>query len=109
GKLRALGVTSAQPTALVPGLPAISAAVPGYEAVQLLGLFAPAKTPASAVDKLYQEIARAVNKPEVKQKFFDSGNEVITMSTKETAAKLKSEITVWGRVIKDAGIREDAD
>ncbi len=108
GKLRALAVTSAQPTALVPGLPTVAASgVPGYEAVQLLALFAPAKTPAALIDRLNQEIVRAVNRPEVKQKFFDSGNDVIGSSPKELANKMKSEIALWGKVIKDAGIRED--
>ena len=108
GRLRALAVTSAQPTALVPGLPTMAASgVPGYESVQVLGLFAPAKTPATLITRLNQEIVRAVTRAEVKQKFFDSGNDIIGSSPREAADKLKSEIAVWGKVINDAGIRED--
>src|SRR5258706_10407793 len=59
GKLRVLGVTSAQPSTLFPGVPTIaSQGVPAYESISMLGVFAPAKTPAAIVNRLNQEVAR---------------------------------------------------
>src|SRR5262245_36436616 len=72
GKLRALGVTSAQPSALAPGLPTVAATVPGYEAVGMTGVFAPAKTPANVVNRLNQEMVRVLSTPDVREKFFNS-------------------------------------
>ena len=107
-RLRALAVTSAEPTAIAPGLPTIAASgLPGYEAVQLLGLFVPARTPAKIVDRLNREIVRAVIRPEVKQKFLDSGVEVIGSTPERLAAAVQSEIARMEKVIKQAGIRGD--
>ncbi len=108
GKLRALAVTTAQPTALVPGLPTVSASgLPGYEAAGLLGIYAPAKTPVAVINRLNQEIVRVLNLPDVKEKFFNAGVEVVGSSPQEFAATIKSESAKIAKVIKDAGIKAD--
>ncbi len=106
GRLKALAVTSLEPTALAPGLPPLAATVAGYEAVSITGVFAPARTPAPIVNRVNQEIARVLNQPDTKEKFFNAGVEVVGSSPAQFAAKLKSEMARWGKVIKDAGIRE---
>ena len=109
GKLRPLAVTSAQPSALVPGLPTVSATgLPGYESVGMSGVYAPAKTPVSIVNLLSKEIARVVNQPDIKQKFFETGVEAVGGSPAELAAKIKSELERMGKVIKAAGIRGES-
>src|SRR5262249_47428695 len=60
GKLRALAVTSAQPSSLFPELPTVAAAVPGYESVSITAVFAPAGTPAPVIARLNQEVVRAM-------------------------------------------------
>ena len=106
-RVRALAVTSAQPSMVAPGLPTIAASgLPGYESVQLLGFFVPAKTPLSVVERLNREIVRAVTRPDVKKKFLDSGVEVIASTPGELAAAMQSEIRRMGKVIKAAGIQE---
>ena len=108
GKLRALAVTSAEPSALVPGLPTVAASgLPGYEAVGMTGILAPAKTPAAIINRLNQEIVRVLNMPEVKEQFFNAGVEVVGSSPEQFAATIKSEIAKLGKVIKDAGIKVD--
>jgi tripartite-type tricarboxylate transporter receptor subunit TctC len=108
GRLRALAVTSAQPTALAPGLPTVAASgVPGYESIAMFGIFAPARLPAALSKRLHQEIVRALLRPEVKSRLFESGIEPVGSSPAEFAATLKSEMTKWGKVIKDAGIRDE--
>ena len=107
GKVRALAVTSLQPTALFPGLPTVATTLPGYEIASVQALFTPAKTPATVIRKLNQEIVRVLNRPEIKQKFFDSGVDVMASSPQELTAKMKSEMISIGKVIKDAGITSE--
>ena len=107
-RLRALAVTSAQPSVLFPGLPAIAASgLPGFEYVSSFGVFAPAKTPAAIISRLNQEIVRALNSADAKERLFRSGLEVVGSSPEVLAARVKSEMTSVGKVIKDAGIKPD--
>ena len=106
GKLRALAVTSAEPSALVPGLPTVAASgLPGYEAVSMTGLWAPGKTPATIVNRLNQEIVRFVRTPEAKEKFLGNGAETVGSSPEQFASAITADIAKWGKVIKDAGIK----
>jgi tripartite-type tricarboxylate transporter receptor subunit TctC len=107
-KLKALAVTSAQPSTLAPGVPTVAASgLPGFDAGATNGMWAPIHTPAPIINRLNQEIARVLNQPDVKQKFLDSGAEVAAGSAEQFAATIKSETAKWGKVIKDAGIRAD--
>jgi tripartite-type tricarboxylate transporter receptor subunit TctC len=108
GRLRALGVTGAQPSAALPDVPAIAAAgVPGYEAVQYSGLFAPARTPAAIVELLSRAAATVLNRSETRERLYNLGVEVVGSTPAEFAAKIKSEVGVLGKVIRDAGIQAD--
>ena len=74
GRLRILGITSARPSALVPGVPTIaSAGVPGYEFVSTDGIHVPAGTPATIILRLNQEIVRFLNTPATKEFFSTLG------------------------------------
>ena len=107
GKLRALAVSSAQPSALAPGLPTMAASgLPGYESSSPFGVFAPAKTPAALINRLNREIVRVLNNAQVKERLFNAGVEVVGSSPGELAATVKSEMAKWGKLIKDADIRE---
>lgn len=105
GRLRALAVTSAKPTQLVPGLPAVAQSLPGYEVASRLAIFVPAGTPVPIVYRLNQEIVKILNRPGVKDKFHASGIETVGDSPEALAALIKSEIDRMGKVIKAAGIR----
>jgi tripartite-type tricarboxylate transporter receptor subunit TctC len=105
GRLRTLAVTTAQPSALTPGLPTVAASLPGYEFTSVVGFFAPARTPATIVNLLSQEIVRVLNRADVKERLFNSGVEGIGSSPEEFAARVKSDMVKWSKVIKDAGIR----
>ncbi len=108
GRLRALAVASAQPSALAAGVPtAAEAGLPGYESGVINGILAPAKTPDAIINRLNREIVRYLNNPETKERFFKSGMEVVGSSPREFAATIRSEIARWGKVIKDAGIRQN--
>ena len=108
GRLRALAVTSAQPTQLAPGLPTVAASgLPGFEAVSNAGIFAPAKTPKPIIDRLNQEIVRALAKPDVTEKFLGNGVEPVGSTPDQLEAAVKAEMVRMGKVIRDAGIREE--
>ena len=107
-RLRAVAITSAEPSALFPGLPTVAATgLPGYSAETLYGVFAPANTPAAIVDRLNQEIARALGRAEVKERLFSLGIEAVGNSPQAFAAVIKSDMAKWGKVIKNAGIHEE--
>jgi tripartite-type tricarboxylate transporter receptor subunit TctC len=108
GKLRGLAVTTAQPSALFPQLPTMAASgVPGYEYVAMFGEFVPAGTPAAIVNRLSTEIQRCMQKPEVKEKFLSAGVESVGTTAERFSAIVKAEMTKWGKLIKDTGIRAD--
>jgi tripartite-type tricarboxylate transporter receptor subunit TctC len=108
GKLKALAVTSLEPSPQFPNLPTVaSSGVPGFEAVQMSGMWAPAKTPDAIIKRLNQEVVRVLNQPEVKQKLFSTGGEAGGGTPDEFATRITSDIARWSKVIKDAGIRAD--
>jgi tripartite-type tricarboxylate transporter receptor subunit TctC len=105
GKLRGLAVTSAEPTVLVPGLPSIaSAGLPGYESVGMTGVFAQTKTPPAIINRLNREMVRVLNLPDVKEKFFSAGIEVIASSPEGLDTAMKADISRMSKAIKDAGL-----
>jgi tripartite-type tricarboxylate transporter receptor subunit TctC len=106
GKLRALAVTSAQPSALFPELPTVaSSGLPGYESGAMAGLFAPVKTPRAIIDRLNQEIVRALSRPDVKERFQGQGLEVVAGTPDEFAAAIRADTARLSKVIKEAGIK----
>ena len=107
-RLKALAITTEQPSALFPGVPTVTAAgLPGYVSVSTNGVYAPAKTPAAIINRLNQEIVRVLSNADVKQKFFDSGSDTDPTSPAEFTAKITSEISRLSKVIKEAGIRAE--
>ena len=105
GRLRALAIASAEPSALFPGLPTVTESLPGFEASSINVMFAPAKTPEPIINRLHQEIVRVLKRSDVKEKLLDLGTEVVASSPKELAATVISEMARIGKVIKEANIR----
>jgi len=107
GRLRALAVTSAEASALLPGLPTVAASgLPGYECVSLFAVFAPARTPAAFVDRMNREIGAILSTPETKERFLKAGVEVVGGTPQLAAATIKAEMTRWSKVIREAQIRD---
>jgi len=108
GRLRALGVSSARESILLPGLTTIAAAgLPGYESSSLQGVFAPAGVQAPILQKLSQEIMRYLHSSDAREKFLAVGVEVVGSTPEQFTAAMKTEMSRMGKVIRDAGIRED--
>ena len=109
GRVRALAISTAQPSALAPGLPTVAAAgnLPGYESASTAGVFAPTGTSQAIIKRLNEEISRVLVRPEVKERFFNQSVEIVSGSPEETAAFLKSDIAITARIIKEGGIRTE--
>ena len=108
GRVRALAVTSAKPSALFPEYPTVAASgLPGYESDVIYGVFAPSKTPASAVTRLNSEIVQALGNADLRARLFVAGLDVVASSPAELGAEVKADMARTAKVIKDAGIRAE--
>ena len=106
GKLRALAVTSAKATPLVPGVPSVAeAGVPGYAIDSWWGVLVPTGTPKEITAKLNTELVRILNLPEVKERFAGLGVEAVPSTQAQFAQTINSEITKFAKLIKDVGIK----
>ena len=106
GRLRGVAVTTAKRAQALPDVPSIAeSGLPGYEATQWFGLLAPAGTPRSVIDRLYQESARALRTDELRERLTAEGLEVVAGTPEEFAAYLRAETAKWAQVIKAAGIK----
>ena len=105
GKLKALALTSAKRLPSMPEVPTIGESLPGYRAEAFQGVVAPAGVPRAIVDKLSAEFAGIVKSREIAQRFEADGAVPVGSTPQEFAAFLKTEMSKWGKVIKDAGIQ----
>ena len=105
GRLRALAVTTAKRSALVPGVPTIAeSGLPGFDFSTWWGLFAPAATPRPVIARLNADTLKALQLPDVKEKLAGVGAEPGGNSPEEFSAFVRSETEKWGRVIRTGGI-----
>lgn len=105
GALRALAVTSATRSAVMPELPTIEeAGVPGFQAAGWFGVFAPAATPVAAIGRLNGEFNALMNEPAIRERLVGQGLDTFTGPPELLARHLAREIDTWGRLIRDTGL-----
>ena len=104
-RLRPLGVTSTQRVAVLPQVPPIAEAVPGYEVTTWYGLMAPAGTPPAVIARLNRETAAALENPTVKSKMAGAGVDAQTNTPEQFRAMIREETAKWGKVIRMVGIK----
>lgn len=109
GKLKALGVTSAQRAPALPDVPTIEDAgrLKGYEASSWFGLLAPAATPPDVVSRLQQESAKALGRADVKEKLLAQGAVAVGNTPQAFASFIRDEHQKWARVVKTSGAKVD--
>jgi tripartite-type tricarboxylate transporter receptor subunit TctC len=107
GKLRALAVTTAMRSDVLPDVPAVGEIVPGYEAVGWQGIAAPRNTPVYVIDTLNKEINTALADPTIRARISDWGGMIFASSPAEFAKYIADETEKWAKVIKFAGIKVD--
>lgn len=108
GKLRALAVTSAKRTPLVPGMPTVAeSGVPGYAVDNSWGVFAPARTPKTIVAKLNAEMVRVHALPDVKDRYAGLGLEAVSSTPATYANFIKADAAKFSKIIQSTGARVD--
>ena len=105
GKVRALGVTSAERWFTSPEIPAIAETVPGFQAMSWHGVAFPARTPPSIVEKLSAAIRRAMATTEMQDKYAAGGSKATAMTPQQFAAFIKEDTERWAPVIRASGAR----
>jgi tripartite-type tricarboxylate transporter receptor subunit TctC len=106
GRLRAIAITTAQRYPAFPELPTVAeSGVPGYEASAWFGVVAPAATPREVIARLNTEINRAVNLPDMKERFAQQGATPASGTPEDFAAWIRAEIAKWGKVVKASGAK----
>ena len=110
GKLRALAVTGAKPFPLTPGIPTASeAGLPGFVLDNWWGLLTLKGTPPAVVAKLNAEVVKALKQPEVQERYTALGLEAVTSTPRGFADAIRSDTQKFTKLIKDAGIKTEAN
>jgi tripartite-type tricarboxylate transporter receptor subunit TctC len=105
GKLRALGVTTAKRSPLLPDIPAIAESVPGYDLAGWYGFLAPAGTPSAIVNRLHAESQKLMASPLMKERYVALALEPIERTPQQFGEYVKSELAKWGNIIQASGAR----
>jgi tripartite-type tricarboxylate transporter receptor subunit TctC len=105
GALRALGVTTAERSPLLPDVQAVAETVPGYEASALFGMGAPKTTPKEIVEKLNAQVNAALAEPNIRTRLVDLGGAPLIQSPEEFGKTIAAETAKWQKVVAFAGLK----
>lgn len=108
GRLRPIAVTSARRSPAAPQVPTLAeSGAAGYDFASEWGFLLPAKVPSDIVNKLYGDVARVLNLPDVAEKLASQGAQVIAMGPEDYAASIRASLAKWNKVVRAANIRAD--
>ena len=107
GRLRALAVTTAMRSDVLPEIPTVSEFIPGFEASNWFGVAAPKNTPLEIIDKLNKEINVALAEPKIKARLADLGAAALAGSPADFGKLISEEAEKWGKVIRAANIKPE--
>jgi tripartite-type tricarboxylate transporter receptor subunit TctC len=107
GKLKALGMTLARRSPLLPNVPPIAEALPGIDLAGWSGMFVPAATPKAIVERLSREIIGIVSQPDMRAKLATVGVEVDPLAPEPFGRFVLEQIDLWGRLVQAAGIEPE--
>ncbi len=105
GKLRAIAVTTATRSSVLPDLPPIADTVPGYEATSWYGYLAPAGTAREIVARFNAEVIKVLRLPDIRDRYRELGIETVEGTPEQFGAYIAAEIRRWGAVIRTAGVK----
>ena len=104
GQIRGIAISTLKRSPNFPDIPAVAETVPGFELSSWYGMMAPAGTPRAIVQRLYQEVAAAVKKPDVMEWMKQNGLDPVASTPEEHAAYIRSETAKWAKALRDAKI-----
>jgi tripartite-type tricarboxylate transporter receptor subunit TctC len=104
-RVRAIAVSAAAGSPVLPGVPGVAATLPGFDIDGWMGIFVRAGTPEPIVAKLHKDIAAAVETAEFRERFGRRGAQVVAGGPEALARIVRSELELYGRIIRTAGIR----
>ena len=107
GRLRALGISTRERSALFPGVPTIAETLAGYEVLGWNGILAPAATPDAIVQRLNREIGAILADPEVKRQLDQQGATPAPSTPEAFGQRIRVDVAKWADIIRQAGIRPD--
>jgi tripartite-type tricarboxylate transporter receptor subunit TctC len=108
GKLRALAVTTPKRISMLPDVPTTAEqGMPGYEVASMFGVMVPAGTPKAIIDRLNAELAKILAMPEAQAQLLEQGAYAVQTTPEEAAVRVRQEIAMWAKVIKQANIKSD--
>ena len=107
GTLRALGISAAARSPLLPDVPPVAETYPGFEADTWFGVVAPAGTPAAIIEKLNDAIRQIKATPQVKTRLAQMGANAVDYTPAEFSVMIKREIEKWSKVVRGAGIKPE--
>jgi tripartite-type tricarboxylate transporter receptor subunit TctC len=108
GKVKVLGVAAGTRTALLPDVPTMEeGGLPGYELIAWYGVFAPGKTPAHIIQRLYTEIRSIIALPDIKSRFTAMGTETADVPPAEFQRIYLAELKRWAKFVRDTGLKLD--
>lgn len=108
GKIRALATTGIRRSAFLPNVPTVAeSGFPGYDATNWYAYIAPAKVPREIIERLNRELVRVLNTQETREQLLANGMEPQPGSPEELARVIESQLAVWGRVVREAGIQAE--
>jgi tripartite-type tricarboxylate transporter receptor subunit TctC len=104
GQIRMLGISTLKRSPNFPDIPAVAETVPGFELNSWYGYMAPAGTPKAIVNRLQQEVAAAVKKPDVMEWMKQNGLDAVASTPEEYAAFIRAELVKYAKAVKDARV-----
>ena len=108
GKVRALGVTSLQRSATLPEVPTVAeSGLPGFDVANWLGVYAPAKTPRSVIDRMNAELGTAMADADIRRQLLEQGVEPKHTTPEELAALMRKDTVKWAKIVKASGAKLD--
>ncbi len=106
-RVRALAVTSAKRSSVLPELPPVADTVPGFDVSGWFGILGPAAMPRAIIARLNRDLVEAVSSGEVRERVAGLGGDIAGTSAEKFAQFIRAEIAKWARVIKTAGVRTE--
>jgi len=107
GKLRALAVTTRERLGVLPDIPAVAEALPGYEVVGWYGVIGPPGMPEPVVARLHEELLRVLAQPDVRERIVNDGSEPVGSSPREFRDFMAADLAKWAQLAKESGAKLD--